>query len=596
MKKNPTALLVLVALGLAIAVAPAPAHQVIGGTNVTSEVNAPLWAVGSPTPGGVPGLASSHLLISEVVVTPTASELIEIHNPTASDIDLTNYYLTDAWFIPTGGGTPTGYYQLPTGTFSIGTNTDFCARFPGGSIIPAFGTQVIAMYGPGVDSIYGPGTANYEVTSVSPTIPDMIHVGNNVPAIGAGATTLTNNREFVMLFQWDGGADNVCDVDYVTWGPIDAINGSSRVNKTGLSTDGPDAGTTATPYFPDTPAASQSSVAAPGLLLSVARKAGAEGAETSGGNGCTLAPVTVLLDFNPGVLNLNSRGRWVTAYLEVVPPHTASDIDVSSLLLEGSVPVDPDGPVTIGDADGDGVPDLMVKFSRAAVTALLSPGDGVVIDVTGSLAVEHSFTASDVIKVIQVTLPNPAAGSVVLAGSQVDVTWDNPNGPLTADLLVSYDDGATWSIEARNLPNNGHHTWTAPSINANSARVAMVTIAHEGASDLVVSHEYGQSGAFAIDAVTGVGDGPVALAIRGVHPNPGRGSLNVSFSLPNADPARLVVYDVSGREMARRDLGGLGAGQHLVSFGQGERLLAGVYLVQLSQGARNVRLRAVVIE
>ena len=37
-------------------------------------------------------LAQDHLLISEFVVTPTAGEFIEIYNPTASAVDLTNYY------------------------------------------------------------------------------------------------------------------------------------------------------------------------------------------------------------------------------------------------------------------------------------------------------------------------------------------------------------------------------------------------------------------------------------------------------------------------------------------------------------------------
>jgi hypothetical protein len=284
MKRLATNLFALVVVGTMIAAAPAMAQQVFGGHNETSEVNAPLWAVGPPTPGGVAGHAAGHLLITEVAVTPTPVELIEIHNPTAFPVDLTNYYLTDAWFTPPTPAPISAYYLLPAGTFQITTSTDFCSRFPAGSMLPAGGTIVVAMYGAGVDSAYGPGTATYEVTSATPGIPDMINVGNNLPVIGPGATTLTNTSEFVMLFYWDGVSDNVCDVDYVTWG---ALTTTSRVDKTGLSVDGPDGDLIATPYNPDTPFAAQSAVAAPAAGSSVARLPGFEGVEVVGpGNGC----------------------------------------------------------------------------------------------------------------------------------------------------------------------------------------------------------------------------------------------------------------------------------------------------------------------
>jgi hypothetical protein len=273
---------VLVILAVA-AVAPAGAQQVFGGHDETSEPNAGLWTVQGLTPGTAGPIAAAHLLVTEVAVTPTPVELIEIHNPGGSAVDLTNYYLTDAWFVP-AGGSPSAYHLLPSGTFQITTNTDFCVRFPAGASIPAGGSLVIALYGPGVDSTFGAGTADYEITSVSPGIPDMINVGNNNPAIGAGATTLTNGSEFIMLFYWDGVSDNVCDIDYVTWGPS---SGTSRVDKTGLAVDGPDGDAIPTPYFNDTAIAAQSSVTAPGAGFSVERTGAAEGAETpTGGNGC----------------------------------------------------------------------------------------------------------------------------------------------------------------------------------------------------------------------------------------------------------------------------------------------------------------------
>ena len=73
------------------------------------------------------------------------------------------------------------------------------------------------------------------------------------------------------------------------------------------------------------------------------------------------------IDFDPDTLNLKSKGEWVTAYIEFPEGYDVADINVSSILLNTTVPVDPNAPTAIGDYDGDGVPDLMVKFDRAEV-------------------------------------------------------------------------------------------------------------------------------------------------------------------------------------------------------------------------------------
>ena len=39
---------------------------------------------------------ADHLVFSEVVLTPSDGEYVEITNPTANDIDMSDYYLTDA--------------------------------------------------------------------------------------------------------------------------------------------------------------------------------------------------------------------------------------------------------------------------------------------------------------------------------------------------------------------------------------------------------------------------------------------------------------------------------------------------------------------
>ncbi len=84
----------------------------------------------------------------------------------------------------------------------------------------------------------------------------------------------------------------------------------------------------------------------------------------------------------------------------------------------------------------------------------------------------------------------------------------------------------------------------------------------------------------------------LSLALAAPRPNPVVGDLTLSFTLPGGAPARLEILDVSGRRVASREVGGLGAGAHTLRF-EGLRPGAGLYFVRLVQGARSVSTRAV---
>jgi len=84
------------------------------------------------------------------------------------------------------------------------------------------------------------------------------------------------------------------------------------------------------------------------------------------------------------------------------------------------------------------------------------------------------------------------------------------------------------------------------------------------------------------------------FALAGARPNPGRGDLQVSFSLPDAASARIDLWDVAGRLLLTREVGPLGAGSHLVDLAP-TGLPAGVYLIRLTRGGRALTARAVVV-
>lgn len=87
------------------------------------------------------------------------------------------------------------------------------------------------------------------------------------------------------------------------------------------------------------------------------------------------------------------------------------------------------------------------------------------------------------------------------------------------------------------------------------------------------------------------------FALDPVGPNPMRGgALTVHFMLPSAAPARVELLDVSGRRVAEREVGSLGAGRHALDLGEGLRLASGLYLVRLRQGTNTRVVKVVVLK
>jgi hypothetical protein len=105
------------------------------------------------------------------------------------------------------------------------------------------------------------------------------------------------------------------------------------------------------------------------------------------------------IDFDPDTLNLKSKGKVVTVYIELPVGYDVSQIEVFSIMLNGQVHAEPK-PTEIGDYDNDGIPDLMIKFDRATVQSILEVGDEVEIVVTGELYDGTPFEGSDIIRVI----------------------------------------------------------------------------------------------------------------------------------------------------------------------------------------------------
>jgi len=86
-----------------------------------------------------------------------------------------------------------------------------------------------------------------------------------------------------------------------------------------------------------------------------------------------------------------------------------------------------------------------------------------------------------------------------------------------------------------------------------------------------------------------------ALALAVPQPNPVVSDLWLSFTLPSSEAATLSLVDVAGRVVRSRDVGALGAGDHRMNLGDGERLQPGIYVVVLRQGERVLTRRVSVV-
>ncbi len=365
-------------------------------TNGTAATPFPIGAYSScelPVP-------SPDVLLSEIVVTPTGGEFVEIFNPSAAAIDLSDVYLTDATFA--GGGT--FYYNIVTGANAGGgAFSDFHARFPDGATIAAGEFQTVSLAGSdgylaehGMDPTY----ELYEDAVSADAIDDMREA---LPGSISDQGGLSNSGEVVILYTWDGASDLVQDIDYAVWG-----DNAEGVDKSGVGVDGPDADGDATFYPAETAIADQETVA-PGSHASgdsFQRVDFAEGAETqSGGSGLQGSDETSE--------DLSATWSQFEATPGAAPPAPASDWVINE------VHADP-ASGSAGDANGDGVR----HFGNDEFVEIVNTS-GADADISGwtladGASVRHTFPAGSVV---------PDGCAVVVFGG------DSPTGAFGASLV-----------------------------------------------------------------------------------------------------------------------------------------------------------------
>ena len=305
------------------------------------------------------------MVFSEVVLTPSDGEYVQITNPTANDIDMSDYYLTDAT-----DGSGNAYYNLPSGSgYWSGSGFDFICRFPAGYSLAAGASMKVSLRdNESYVNTYGE-SADLSLNE------DLLDAINGSSTKGNASTPkLDNTSETLVLFYWDGTSATVKDVDYLLWG-----GNSYGIDKSAV-----------TGYQSDTPVSSQSfmPVHATNEKLIRAENAG-EGSESqSSGNGITGHDET----------SEPLSDTWITASL------ISSKPDITELSLSPGSPTTEDilsFEVTVTDDEGvaavllkyefqsENVSVPMSEISTSVYTAQIGP-----LGVSGSLI--YSVIAEDI--------------------------------------------------------------------------------------------------------------------------------------------------------------------------------------------------------
>ena len=116
---------------------------------------------------------------------------------------------------------------------------------------------------------------------------------------------------------------------------------------------------------------------------------------------------------------------------------------------------------------------------------------------------------------------------------------------------------------------------------------------------------HGNESGFALlspTATTGLGGGaaPASLALAAPRPNPARAQALLTFTLPDAGPVTLAVYDMGGRRIRTVSAGPMEAGEHALPFDlrdtAGRRIPSGLYFVRLEVRGRTLMRRLAITE
>ncbi|HMA47523.1 MAG TPA: kelch repeat-containing protein, partial [Frankiaceae bacterium] len=176
-----------------------------------------------------------------------------------------------------------------------------------------------------------------------------------------------------------------------------------------------------------------------------------------------------------------------------------------------------------------------------------------------------------------------ARDRMVVYGGNTERFWSTTGTDLSDVWSLSLDGPVQWSEVALSGVLPGARCEHAAFYDTKTDRM----VVYGGTVDGTTQDDSWQLG-WTFTPAAGVGAPAAAsLAIQGIRPNPVRADAPViAFTLPVAAPARLDVFDVTGRRVTHRDLPSGAVGPQSVRLDFSARLGPGLYFVRVEQAGR----------
>lgn len=215
--------------------------------------------------------------------------------------------------------------------------------------------------------------------------------------------------------------------------------------------------------------------------------------------------------------------------------------------------------IASGDFNEDGHPDLAVANGNEGntITLLLNTAYDITTPVRLALRTSHATSRSVHLEWF----------SALDGGAPARIERRDPDGPWIDVGRASFDALGALEFEDEAVDPGDRYAYRA-------------IVVHDG--DEVASDEVW------VDVPR-----DLSFALLGADPTPAIGPVAVRFQLPRAVAATLDLWDVGGRRVLHREVGGLGAGTHSVELDT-RRLKPGLYWLRLVQGPVSAARRVVV--